>query len=56
MDTHTKRKCPICKKQAENLEQHLQAHIKASFRKETLAFHETQGAVAAYKRIFNKEP
>lgn len=50
------KKCPICKKVPDDLEQHLQHHIKSSFRREVEAYHQTQEVEAVYKKIFKTAP
>lgn len=51
-------RCALCKKNMDKtaLQGHIKEHITKSFQKETEAFHETQSAVALYKKLFKDEP
>lgn len=56
----TRKTCPICSIDLEknnlSLEKHLQKHIDDSYKREQLAFKETQEARGVYKKLFKKEP
>lgn len=55
-DIQRKGKCPICKKETDSLEPHLQQHIKSSYAREVEVYHQTQEAVAIYKKLFKTAP
>jgi hypothetical protein len=50
------KKCPLCKETPQDLEKHIQHHIKTSYQEEVQVFHRTQEAVAVYKKLFKTEP